>query len=298
MGKIDTLKKVAFDPRWWNFYIQRRFTNPSQRTRIADRIARSKPSATLIDRDRSVRAAEDLKTSGLHRLGSLLSPEKCTELVSYFESKDVTDPYRPSVPPFLPLSSRRPAEAHIAHHSANDIVEAPYLVELANDPRIIDAVSGFLGCKPTIGYMATWWSYATSTGPQQAENFHRDVDDWRFVKLFVYLTEVTSERGPHKYVLYSSPTPRLTVIRRYQDDEVQSAFGADNILTMTAQPGEGFLEDTYGLHKGQPVQSGRRLLFQVMYTLSGTPYAPKVPVGSFSARGSNGDAWTNRFYLK
>lgn len=298
MGKIDTLKKVAFDPRWWNFFIQRRFTNPRYRSKIADRLAQSKPTATIINKEHAASAAKDLKTAGLHRLHALLSPEQCEELFTYFEAKEVIDPYRKDVQPFLPLSNGRPPTAHIAHHGARDIVDAPHLIDLANDPQILDAVGQFLGCKPTIGYMAVWWSFATDLGPQQAENFHRDVDDWRFVKLFVYLTEVTGQSGPHKYVLHSSLQPKLTKIRRYQDEEVEAAFGSSNIQTMTAQPGEGFLEDTYGFHKGQPVQCGHRLLFQVMYTLSGTPYAPKVPVGTLGPKDGKRDPWTNRFYLK
>ena len=145
--------------------------------------------------------------------------------------------------------------------------------------------------------MATWWSYATGMGAQQAENFHRDVDDWRFVKLFVYLTDVTLGSGPHKYVLHSAPQNKLTEIRRLEDEEVAQSFGQENIRTMTATAGEGFLEDTYGIHKGQPVQSGHRLLFQVVYTLTPLPYAPKKPVAALPP-GATYDPWINRVYLK
>ena len=37
---------------------------------------------------------------------------------------------------------------------------------------------------------------ATAEGtPRHAENFHRDVDDLKFIKLFVYLTDVGDENG-------------------------------------------------------------------------------------------------------
>ena len=297
MGKLERMVKIAQDPRWWSFYLQRRVSNPTRRAAIARKLSRLKPSYKLIDSVQAELGRQDLNNSGLHELGSLLSAEQSRELVEYFEHRLVFDPYRLSVPKFMPLSDGRPAEAHIAHHDAQDILNAPFLLDLANDPRILDVVSGFLGCKPTIGYMSTWWSYATGKGAQQAENFHRDVDDWRFVKLFVYLTEVTPESGPHKYVLHSSSQNKLTSIRRLEDDEVAHTFGLENIRTMTAAAGEGFLEDTYGIHKGQPLQAGHRLLFQVVYTLTPLPYAPKKPIAAMPAAGSY-DPWINRVYLK
>lgn len=297
MGKMERIAEIAKDPRWWSFYLQRRVSNPSRRATLAQRLTGFKPDHTSVDLARAESGLRDLTTSGLHELGQLLSAEHAQELVNYFKQKKVRDPYRSSVPKFLPLSDCRPAEAHIAHHDAPDILNAPGLLELANDPRILDVVGQFLGCKPTIGYMATWWSYATGMGAQQAENFHRDVDDWRFVKLFVYLTDVTMESGPHKYVLHSSQKNKLTEIRRFDDDEVARAFGEDNIRTMTSQAGEGFLEDTYGIHKGQPVQSGHRLLYQVVYTMTPLPYAPKSTVMDMPA-GASYDPWINRIYLK
>lgn len=297
MGKLERIAEVAKDPRWWSFYLQRRVSTPARRAAIAQKFSGMKPGYRPYDTARAETGVRDLNSSGLHELGQLLSTAQCRELVDYFEQRPVRDPYRSSAPKFLPLSGGRPAEAHIAHHDAQDILNAPYLLDLANDPRVLDVVSRFLGCKPTIGYMATWWSYATGMGAQQAENFHRDVDDWRFVKLFVYLTDVTMESGPHKYVLHSASENKLTDIRRFNDDEVAQTFGEENIRTMTATAGEGFLEDTYGIHKGQPVQSGHRLLFQVVYTLTPLPYAPKAPVATMPA-GAAHDPWINRLYLK
>jgi len=298
MGKLQKAAQYARDPRWLKFFLQRRFQNPNTRDRISNTLTKLRPAANINDAAYASIGGSELKKSGLFNLGKLLSPDQCEEVRSYFENREVHDPYRPSVPPFGPLSDARPKEAHIAHHSAKDIVNAPYLMDIANDPKILDVVGEFLGCKPTIGYLATWWSYPTSSGPQQAENFHRDVDDWKFVKLFLYLTEVGPENGPHKYVVHSSSKPVHNKIRRYTDEEVADAFGEDNIKVMTSAPGEAFLEDTYGFHKGQPLQAGHRLLFQVVYTLNPLPYGPKVPIAKTQIERNSFDKWTNRVYFK
>lgn len=297
MSKISRLATIAGDRRYWGFYLQRQFRSPDTRNRVADFIARYKPTAEIGENGRGDAGNADLRADGIHMLGNLLDPAQCAEVYDFFSHKKVRDPYRPEVAKFLPLSQERPENAHIAHHDAEDILAAPYLLDIANDPRILDVVGRFLGCKPTIGYLSTWWSYPTPLGPQQAENYHRDVDDWRFVKLFIYITDVGPENGPHKYVVQTSSQPDLTEIRRFTDEEVAQTYGEGNIRTMTSKAGEGFLEDTYGIHKGQPVAKGTRLLFQVVYTLGALPYAPRKPVGALDPHKSY-DPWTNRFYLK
>ncbi|MBN1377687.1 MAG: hypothetical protein JXA04_00470 [Gammaproteobacteria bacterium] len=256
----------------------------------------------MTNHDDVAKHLNELNHAGLSHLGRLLSFEQCSELRNYFSGKLVTDFYRSeSTLPFLPGSNERHPDAHIAHHNAHDIINAPYLLELANDPRILDIAAAFLGCKPTLTYLAAWWSYHTEKGAQQAEWFHRDVDDWRFLKLFIYLTDVDDKSGPHIYVTHSAASDKLTKIRRFEDDEVISAFGEKNILHLTGSAGEGFFEDTYGIHKGQPVKEGRRLIFQAVYSMFPLPYGPKTPVVKLSeltiTRSISPDPWINRVYI-
>jgi hypothetical protein len=178
---------------------------------------------------------------------------------------------------------------------------APHLFALANRPDILETVARYLGCRPTLGYMTAWWSYRTFVGPQHAENFHRDVDDWKFLKLFAYLTDVGPENGPHVYVGGSAASPLLREVRRYEDAEVRGAFGAQNVLTIGGKAGEGFLEDTFGFHKGQPVADGVRLMFSVTYSMFTVPYGPKRPVASIreiaERHSVSVDPWINRLYV-
>jgi hypothetical protein len=299
---VKRIKMLAGDRRWWGFYLQRRFLSPATRNRLAARVAaHSRPAAQHAPLDASGRVAcKALSQSGIAMMGELLSPQACQELRHYFNGRDVFDSYRPGSPRFLPADSgKRHPDAHIAHHLPEDVLRAPHLMALANDPRILGIVSEFLGCKPTIGYLAAWWSYHTDMGAQQAEFFHRDVDDWKFVKLFVYLTDVGPNSGPHVYVQNSANCKKLTKIRRFTDEEVRSTFGPENLLVMTAKAGQGFLEDTFGIHKGQPVVNGTRLIFQVVYGLSPLPYGPKSPVMTRIELGHPElDPWINRVYLK
>jgi hypothetical protein len=286
------------DARWRRFYIQRRFLAPGLREWIADRIARRRRQR--IDDPVSVDMVSDLRTVGQVNLGRRLTERQCAELRRYFAEREVVDLYRPERAPFLPLDDGRHPLCHVANHSDADIVAAPYLVELANDPQIVNVLHQYFGCLPLISYLGCWWSYPTEAGPQQAENFHRDVDDWRFIKLFVYLTDVEAESGPHVYVRGSAGSGQLRNIRRYQDEEVISTFGRQAISMQIAKAGSAFLENTFGLHKGTQVQAGRRLLFQAVYSLHPIPYGPATPVARFDDRLPAGDDAVrriNRVYL-
>ena len=296
-SKLRQARAVLADWRYIPFYAQRRVRARGLRTSIADNLARLvRPASPASDNP----LAQALHNDGFAALGPLFSPAQVAEIREWLSARQVSDPYRPGKA-FLPDDDdARHPESHVAYHGNADVLAAPHLLELANRPDILNAVGAFLGCKPTIGYLAAWWSYPTAIGPQQAENFHRDVDDWRFVKLFVYLTDVGDRNGPHVYVHGSSSSPRLRAIRRYTDQEIGEAFGTDAIRYKSGAAGTGFLEDTYGFHKGQPVQEGRRLMFQAVYSLFPLPYGPRTPVAARRSlpNARDIDPWTNRIYLR
>jgi hypothetical protein len=296
--KLAVLLRQLTDPRWRQFYWQRRFMRPETRARTSARIASARREPCDGDADAKA-VAERLGRAGLVDLGRLLSAAQCDEIRTYFADKDVIDHYRPERAPFKPHGEGRHPACHVGYHRDEDVVAAPYLLAIANDPKIVDAMHCYFGCRPVISYLAAWWSYPTGVGPQQAENFHRDVDDWSFIKLFVYLTDVDAESGPHVYVRASAGSPRLNAIRRFRDEEVVAAFGEEALAVQTAEAGSAFLENTFGLHKGTQVQRGTRLIFQAVYSLNPVPYGPRRPVARFDQHLA-GDAdmqRVNRVYL-
>jgi hypothetical protein len=304
-SKLRQLGRVMTDTRWLPFYLQRQFMAPDHRDRLSGWIAKKLRPHTVQSAAISpatVSRVADMQCAGITHFGQLLTTVQAAELHKYFLQKPVRDPYRANGSPFLPDSSERHPESHIAHHQPLDIIQAPYLFSIANRPDILAIVEGLLGCRPTLGYLAAWWSYNTEKGAQQAEHFHRDVDDWRFVKLFIYLTDVGPKNGPHIYVCHSARSSALRQIRRFTDEEVIATFGSEKVMELTGCAGEGFLEDTFGIHKGQPVLENRRLIFQAVYSMYPLPYGPKSPVLSAAdvvlQDGSRPDTWINRLYLR
>lgn len=161
-----------------------------------------------------------------------------------------------------------PEKTHVANFNRKDLLTIPEILDLANDPGILDLVQDYLGCKPTISNINMWWSIAGKDKAEDAQLFHRDVDDIKFCKLFVYLTDVGIMDGPHTYVQSSSNSNKLTKIRRYEDSEIINAFGKESIMKFSRPKGSCFLVDTYGFHKGLLPINNDRLLLQIQYSIN------------------------------
>jgi hypothetical protein len=266
--------------------LQRRILRPELRRKIATALAARQPAPAGCQED-----IVDLDLYGQHLLPGYLSQDRIEEFRAGLASLTVTDRYRPDLGSFD--ADRPPAVTHVADYDLGALLKLPITLRIANDPKILGIVGQYLGCKPTISNILAWWSYPGHAEPEEAESFHRDVDEWRFLKLFVYLTDVDPGSGPHCYVRGSARSNRLTRLQRYSDDEVGRAFDRASVEQMTGRAGDAFLEDTFGLHKGQLCAAGPRLIFQVQYSIGPVriyDYDTKValPAGM--------DAHINRLY--
>jgi hypothetical protein len=189
-----------------------------------------------------------------------------------------------------------PENVHVAEYQTAHILRCPDVVAIANHPLLVDAAARYLGCKPTISNLSIWWSLCADGTAQEAENYHRDVDEWRFVKFFLYLTDCDDSSGPHCFIRGSHTSRRFLRIRRISDGEVSAVFPPEDRLRITGSAGDAFLEDTFGLHKGTPPIAKPRLLFQVEYSINPIAVYEYRPDGAAPA-GLDIDRYVNRLYI-
>ena len=289
---------MVTDTRHRQFFLQRMVKDLPARERKADAVAARLPAYSGSGNSSDAELARILKEQGYVLVPNLIRPDPLSEMAAYFSEQECSDPYRPRVGSFKP-SGGAPAGTHVAFFTNEVVAHAPHVFGVANDPSVLAIVASMLGAKPTISYMTAWWSLPAGDGTaQHAEKFHRDVDDWRFVKLFCYLTDVDETAGPHVFVRGSHKVNKLTEIRRFSDEEVSSMFGARDIISFTGPAGTCFLENTNGIHRGIPPVDKPRLIFQVLYSLRPVIYGPKVPVAKLGANGvpADLDPYVNRVY--
>jgi hypothetical protein len=276
MRVIPLLKaavNAVIDPRYRYYYGHRNVATFGEREKLARRHLENFPATKTSNSE----IAQRLDADGIAMLPRFWDDTQLSETRSYFETQTCADPYRSKLGQFV-APAAAPAVTHVAYFSNEQVAHAPCCLRLANNPQILEAVSHVLGAKPTISYMAAWWSMPGRGRPEHAEMFHRDVDDLRFVKLFVYLTDVTIESGPHMFVRGSHKSEDLSERIRYSDEVVQDAFPQQDILTLTGSAGTMFLENTFGLHRGVPPSQEPRLIFQVLYSFEEYIGGPKRPV--------------------
>lgn len=302
--KIAIRLKALTDHRYRQFYLQRFVKDVRSRGDRADRVAARLPklptysSAEGETSQTTGEMSQTLKDRGYLFVPGLVRPEWIADMVAFFKERECSNPYQTALGKFR-APANVPAGTHVAYFDNEVVACAPHAFEIANDPKVLEIVSDMLGAKPTISYMTAWWSLPAGDGKAlQAENFHRDVDDWRFVKLFCYLTDVDESSGPHMFVQGSHNINKLTEIRRFSDEEVISTFGPENVVRFTGTAGTAFLENTYGIHRGFPPASKPRLIYQVLYSLRPVIYGPKTPVAKIGSNGipNNIDPYINRVY--
>ncbi len=178
-------------------------------------------------------------------------------------------------------------QRRLGGYRMQDVVELPHLLELALSPTILSVAEAYMNATPTLTMLSAWWSFPCVSEPQPfPQNFHRDSDDFRFVSLFVYLTDVGLGSGPHQYVRGSHDLDRFAETARglfptgrnamsyfdglngipERNTEYLDTF-APLMATIVGPAGVGFLGDNYGLHRGMPPIDRPRLLFVARYGL-------------------------------
>lgn len=162
---------------------------------------------------------------------------------------------------------RVPPGCLMADYDSETVLHCPHVLSLANSDFMIRTATRYLGCVPTISTFRIWWLFPGSSPEASAPSFHRDRDDWRCLKLFVYLTDVDETSGPHHFVRGSHRTRPELFWRTYAAETLEKAFSRDAMCVVTGASGTAFLEATIGLHAGPTPTRRPRLVLQVGYTL-------------------------------
>jgi hypothetical protein len=172
--------------------------------------------------------------------------------------------------------------------SAQDVIDNADVQGLMADRSLIAVAQSYLRSKPIFDVMSMWWHTAYSKQPDSdaAQFYHFDMDRIKWLKFFIYLTDVASGNGPHCFIAGSHRSggiPRHLLAKGYTrltDEEVAASFAPERFIEFTGLRGTVIAEDTRGLHKGKHVVSGDRLLLQLQ--LSNSLYGGEYEKAHFS----------------
>jgi hypothetical protein len=244
-----------------------------------------------------------LKASSYARLPIGFEPVR--EALAYLDRFPVYKGPHPHIfPDSGPMSiEAATAEFPICCYRWQDVVRAPGLMDQLNDPRLIDFIEAYLGCVPTLYAVNAFWSFPAEQ-PQlyYQQHFHRDTDDWRFLALFIYLTDVDDESGPHQVVPGSATLDGTLALaggsawnpfnaaRKFARQSFTNSMGeefsalcdrfvAHKAANVVGPAGSMFLVNTLALHRGLMPTKKSRLVLWARYGLDPpASLPPPIPV--------------------
>jgi len=159
-----------------------------------------------------------------------------------------------------------------------DSPDSPSLEAITNDPLLTRVASEYLRSPSSAIDSTFWYTFPHATpSSETAQLFHYDLDSIRWLKVFVYLSDVGSENGPHEYVAASHrpenkvPQVLLKEYARIDDQEIDQ-FYPGRRRQITGEAGTVIFGDTRCFHKGTSVQREHRLIFSPIYAPSRVGY--------------------------
>lgn len=158
--------------------------------------------------------------------------------------------------------------------SAEDLLVDPDVQALMADWSLLTVAQDYLRAAPIYDIVTMWWHTAFKDAPdaRAAQLYHFDMDRPRWLKFFFYLTDVGPDNGPHCFIRGSHRTGGIAKellsrgYARLDDDDVARHYAPEDHIRFTGKRGTIIAEDTRGLHKGQHVVRGDRLIFQLELT--------------------------------
>jgi hypothetical protein len=174
-------------------------------------------------------------------------------------------------------------EARIFYRETT-LLMCPEITQLSCDPLFYHVASQYLGIDPVLGFITAWISrpHANdgSTLSKSAQLFHVDMSNPSFLKVFVYLNDVSEKNGPHCLVprTHKEKASALWHDGRISDAEMGEHYPESSWDYQVGETGSVFFVDTKAFHKGVPLVEGERHLAQIYYI--DTLFGEHVPLPS------------------
>ena len=124
----------------------------------------------------------------------------------------------------------------------NEALQIDALQNLIVDPNLLGVVAEYLGTPPILAQISSWVSFPTLKASTNlnvnAQMYHQDKEFTKFIKVFIYLNDVSIENGAHWYiegshkddlvskgVPYSSRINDKNITKYYEESALKCAEG-------------------------------------------------------------------------
>jgi hypothetical protein len=218
----------------------------------------------------------DLIENGVYIYENKLSDVYIQNLLNHLNHKTYISHTQKKVYPNHDIFSYKKGVLWIKNQ--NEIINNIFIKNLITDHFILNVVQNYLGCKPILSQVNFWISNKAPL--DNTQKFHQDRDDIRFIKVFIYLNDVSLKNGAHYYVKGSLnnlkfPSNSYNVSHRIGDNFIYNNY-KDKVIQIEGKKGSIIFEDTSGFHKGSEVKEGHRFMLQLQYVASTQYYTNQM----------------------
>jgi hypothetical protein len=271
------------DRMWWRFTRIHGWTN-GYSTELLNRVlaigrraqntatARSETFRCDMSPEQIARHGDEVRRHSYSLLPIRLDPSVCDDVVTYCLSLKCEPFPRPtSGPQEIALDLTRPVAPMNFFGLPQAIHRHPAVAALMNDPVLVATARDYLGCEPVLDTCLIWASPAFGDGrsSEVTQWFHHDTGNPRFIKFFVYLTDVDSGNGPH-CVVPATHRPDMAGWKlrlgpaRISDEQIEAAYPGMT-RELLGPKGTVIAEDTRAFHKGKQPTRGYRFVLELCF---------------------------------
>ncbi len=176
-------------------------------------------------------------------------------------------------------AERKGGEAELRRRAGKEFLIRKYSwgVELGLDdpwlrlgvhPRLLDLANAYLEMLSKLEYVDVWYTPpAGSEERRSSQRWHRDFNDRRLLKAFIYLVDVDEQTGPFEYVPRSAPGGELDKFwpwrplgENYPPEGELAERVNGRSVTFTGEKGTIIFCNTSGFHRGGFAKENPRVL--------------------------------------
>ena len=224
------------------------------------------------------------------KFSSLLNNEKCDSILNFinnlngYGNKDLKQ--------ITNLKDKKKDISYINFHE-EDLIKCPEIQELTLNKLFLSICRKYFGSEPILTNIGIAVSYPTQKPKTEyAQLYHFDLDRIKWLKFFVYLSDVNEKDGPHCYIkgthkVFSKPYELVKRgYKRLEDKELFKYINKDYEQIMLGPKGTVFVGDSSAFHKGLNPIEKKRIMLQLEYSnsLFGSKY-DKIKMSKFENYG-------------
>jgi len=216
-----------------------------------------------------------LKENDVYILEKMFSKEQCNKIITTLNNKIYSNKVTKETKKINILENNNNIwwNEHI-----NEIYELDFIQEFITNKYLLHILQDYLGTEPIFFSSNFWASYPGKV--ENTEKFHQDYDDTKFLKLFIYINDVTINNGPHSYIKKSLKNiVDSDILKNYKyrpsqrlDENIFIKHTKNDIINITGNEGTLIIENTKGFHKGTNVKQGKRYILQLLFGTSAMYY--------------------------